>query len=247
MTPLRQRLIEEIALRGYSDKTKEAYVRAVACLAQHYRRPPDRLSDEELRAYLLHLHQDSPKAASTLNVAVSGLRSLPPAARAPRPQRGPDPGRAGQGTQGPLHRAAPPAAAGVGSLLADVPPPGRLALPQHAQPAGAPARRHRPEDLLPGSGARRPARQGRHPLSSSLLRHALDGSGPAALRAQASAGPHQPLDHQQVSAREPGAPGQDQEPARPTGRSGAAPRATQRGPEPHALSGRALAQAGRSR
>ena len=74
MTPLRQRLIEEIALRGYSDKTKEAYVRAVACLAQHYRRPPDRLSDEELRAYLLHLHRDSPKAASTLNVAVSGLR-----------------------------------------------------------------------------------------------------------------------------------------------------------------------------
>lgn len=74
MTPLRQRLIEEIALRGYSDKTKEAYVHAVACLAQHYGRAPDGLSDEELRAYLLHLHRDSPKAASTLNVAVSGLR-----------------------------------------------------------------------------------------------------------------------------------------------------------------------------
>ena len=74
MTPLRQRLIEEIALRGYSDKTQEAYVHAVACLARHYHRPPDGLSDEELRAYLLHLHQDTPKAASTLNVAVSGLR-----------------------------------------------------------------------------------------------------------------------------------------------------------------------------
>jgi len=74
MTPLRQRLIEEIALRGYSPKTQEAYVHAVACLAQHYGRPPDQLSDEELRAYLLHLHRDTPKAASTLNVAVSGLR-----------------------------------------------------------------------------------------------------------------------------------------------------------------------------
>ncbi len=71
---LRQRLIEEITLRGYSDKTREAYVHAVACLAQYYGRAPDQFSDQELRAYLLHLHQDTDKAASTLNVAVSGLR-----------------------------------------------------------------------------------------------------------------------------------------------------------------------------
>jgi integrase/recombinase XerD len=74
MTPLRQRLIEEITLRGYSPKTQEAYVYAVACVARHYGRSPDQLSDEQLRAYLLHLHRDTPKAASTLNVAVSGLR-----------------------------------------------------------------------------------------------------------------------------------------------------------------------------
>jgi len=74
MTPLRQRLIEEIALRGYSDKTREAYVYAVRCVAEHYGRSPDRLSDEELRSYLLYLHRDTPKAASTLNVAVSGMR-----------------------------------------------------------------------------------------------------------------------------------------------------------------------------
>ena len=74
MTALRQRLIEEIALRGYSDKTKEAYVHAVACLAKHYHRAPDALSDEELRAYLLQLHLKGDKARSTLNVAVSGMR-----------------------------------------------------------------------------------------------------------------------------------------------------------------------------
>ena len=56
MTPLRQRLIEELVLRGYSDKTKEAYVHAVAGLATHYRRAPDQLKDEETRAYLLQLH-----------------------------------------------------------------------------------------------------------------------------------------------------------------------------------------------
>lgn len=74
MTPLRQRLIEELVLRGYSPRTKEAYVHAVACLAEHYGRAPDRLSDSQLRAYLLHLHRNTNKARSTLNVAVSGLR-----------------------------------------------------------------------------------------------------------------------------------------------------------------------------
>jgi integrase/recombinase XerD len=74
MTPLRQRLIEELALRGYSYRTEEAYVHAVAGLAQHYQRAPDRLSDEEVRAYLLHLHLKTALSASTLNVAVSGLR-----------------------------------------------------------------------------------------------------------------------------------------------------------------------------
>ena len=74
MTPLRQRLIEEIALRGYSPRTQEAYVHAVACLAKYYGRAPDTLGDEELRGYLLQLHLKGDKARSTLNVAVSGLR-----------------------------------------------------------------------------------------------------------------------------------------------------------------------------
>lgn len=74
MTPLRQRLIDELVLRGYSAKTNEAYVHAVACLAQHYGRAPDTLSDDELRTYLLHLHRHTDKSRSTLNVAVSGLR-----------------------------------------------------------------------------------------------------------------------------------------------------------------------------
>ena len=74
MTALRHRLIEEIALRGYSDKTGEAYVHAVACLARYYRRAPDTLSDEDLRTYLLQLHLKGDKARSPLNVAVGGLR-----------------------------------------------------------------------------------------------------------------------------------------------------------------------------
>lgn len=74
MTPLRSRLIEEITLRNYSPRTAEAYVHAVYGLAEYYHRSPDTLSDPEIRQYLLHLHLNTGKAASTLNVAVSGLR-----------------------------------------------------------------------------------------------------------------------------------------------------------------------------
>jgi site-specific recombinase XerD len=74
MTPLRKQLIDELVLRGYAEKTKEAYVHAVASLAAYYGRSPDQIADQEARSYLLHLHTATGKAASTLNVAVSGLR-----------------------------------------------------------------------------------------------------------------------------------------------------------------------------
>src|SRR5512143_3612485 len=74
MAPLRSRLIEEITLRGYSPRTCEAYVHAVAGLAGHYHRSPDLVTDEEIRAYLLAQHLEGHKSRSTLNVLVSGLR-----------------------------------------------------------------------------------------------------------------------------------------------------------------------------
>ena len=74
MTPLRQQLIAALTLKGYSEKTHEAYIASVAGLARYYRRPPDVLSDGEIRDYLLSLHQERKLSASTVNVAVSGLR-----------------------------------------------------------------------------------------------------------------------------------------------------------------------------
>jgi hypothetical protein len=42
-------------------------------LARHYRRFPDRLTQDEIRAHLLHL-QDRGLSANSQNVAISGLR-----------------------------------------------------------------------------------------------------------------------------------------------------------------------------
>ena len=47
MTSLRQRLTQDLQLRGYSDRTVEAYVRAVAQLAKFYHASPDRLCEEQ--------------------------------------------------------------------------------------------------------------------------------------------------------------------------------------------------------
>jgi integrase/recombinase XerD len=74
MTPLRQRLIDELDLRGYAPCSKSHYVSAVARLALHYKTSPDKLSDEQIKAYLLHLIRERGLSRSTMNVAISALR-----------------------------------------------------------------------------------------------------------------------------------------------------------------------------
>jgi integrase/recombinase XerD len=74
MTPLRQKLIDEIQLRGFSPHTQDSYVRSVTGLARFYHRSPDHISDAEIKDYLLHLLRVKHLACSSLIVAVSGLR-----------------------------------------------------------------------------------------------------------------------------------------------------------------------------
>jgi len=74
MTALRQKLIDEIQLRGFSPHTEDSYVRSVAGLAGFYDRPPNQIKDEEIKAYLLHLLRIRKLAVSSIIVAVSALR-----------------------------------------------------------------------------------------------------------------------------------------------------------------------------
>ena len=57
MTPLRLRMIEDMKAAGLASGTQAIYLDAVRQLAAHYRRSPDRLSEEEVRAYLLGLRE----------------------------------------------------------------------------------------------------------------------------------------------------------------------------------------------
>jgi site-specific recombinase XerD len=73
-SPLRQQLIDSLTLKGYSPRTIESYVWAVASLANHFHRSPDLLETEDVRAFLLHVHNHKSYAASTINVLINGLR-----------------------------------------------------------------------------------------------------------------------------------------------------------------------------
>ena len=57
MTPLRLRMIEDMTLAGLAAGTQAIYIQAVRRLAAHYRRSPDQLSEDEVRAYLLALRE----------------------------------------------------------------------------------------------------------------------------------------------------------------------------------------------
>lgn len=73
MSPLRAQYIGLLTLRGYAQRTQESYVNAVAALGRHYGCPPDRLTDEQVRDYLLGLHERG-LSRGTINVAISALR-----------------------------------------------------------------------------------------------------------------------------------------------------------------------------
>ena len=73
ISPLRQRMIDDMRMRKLCDKTQTGYLRAVRQFAKYLGRSPDTATVEELRNYQLHLvdHGISPVS---LNAAITGLK-----------------------------------------------------------------------------------------------------------------------------------------------------------------------------
>ena len=73
-THSRKRLIEDLKLAGYADRTQKSYLERVTNLANYFDQCPSELSDEQVRDYLLHIVNDRNYAANSLRITNAGLK-----------------------------------------------------------------------------------------------------------------------------------------------------------------------------
>ena len=67
VSPLRQRMLDAMVVRGKAARTQEAYVQAVAHLARYFGCSPSKLTSDQVQAYLVHLLRERKLARSTVN------------------------------------------------------------------------------------------------------------------------------------------------------------------------------------
>ena len=76
MTPVRQRMIEDMQVRNLSPHTQASYVQQVSLFARYFNKSPECLGPEEIRAYQVYLTNQKKLAPSSILIAVSALRFL---------------------------------------------------------------------------------------------------------------------------------------------------------------------------
>lgn len=76
MTPLRQRMIQDMQLRNLASETQRAYVFYIAGLARFYQTSPDQLSLEDIREYQLYLINQRRLSPQSVNQFVSAAKFL---------------------------------------------------------------------------------------------------------------------------------------------------------------------------
>ena len=75
ISPLRQRMLEDMHMRKLAPKTQQTYIRVVSRFAKYLGRSPDTATAEDLRRYQLHL-VDAGTSPITLNATITGLKFL---------------------------------------------------------------------------------------------------------------------------------------------------------------------------
>ncbi len=76
MTPLRQRMIEDMQLRNFATATQRSYIHYVADFAKHFNRSPEELDLEAIRQYQLYLRQECKLSPQSINTFVSAVQFL---------------------------------------------------------------------------------------------------------------------------------------------------------------------------
>ena len=76
MTPLRQRMLEDMQVRNLSPLTQASYVQQVSLFARYFKKSPEVLGPEEIRSYQVYLTNERKLAPGSVLIAVAALRFL---------------------------------------------------------------------------------------------------------------------------------------------------------------------------
>ena len=69
MTPLRQRMLDDMAIRNLAENTQSSYLQQIVSYAKHFHRPPEELGLDEVRDYQVYLTKTRMLAPGSISIA----------------------------------------------------------------------------------------------------------------------------------------------------------------------------------
>lgn len=76
MTPLRQKMIDAMLVRGFAVRTQQSYLDAVTQLSRYFHCSPELLTHDQLQGYFLHLVKERQLAPASCRLSFHGIRFL---------------------------------------------------------------------------------------------------------------------------------------------------------------------------
>ena len=71
---LRKKMVEDLQLRGYAERTQNSYARSVRQLENYWHVPAEGISEQQVRDYFLYCRNDVGWSAATMRIAYSGIK-----------------------------------------------------------------------------------------------------------------------------------------------------------------------------
>jgi len=75
-TSILTRMEEDLQLYGFSERTQETYLYRAKKIIEYFNKPPEEITDDELRGYFLYLKNDKKYARATQTIALCGIKFL---------------------------------------------------------------------------------------------------------------------------------------------------------------------------
>jgi len=75
-TSILTRMEEDLQLYGFSERTQETYLYRAKKIIEYFNKPPEQITDDELRRYFLYLKNDKKYARATQTIALCGIKFL---------------------------------------------------------------------------------------------------------------------------------------------------------------------------